>query len=430
MRVRKNPTVYVKQEKERLKKKQSAINDLMLEWLAEDEPRAEAEDSVMSNDFQPEELPKLTLKLLAARDNAMDNYQEGNKDVHPMKSSKAKMDSDLDSEESFDATKMLYDRRAFVELRSSSSSGSQDQEALAQKYIAENREEHKKMNLREREFHKTPSVTFEQIGQVLLAKKGTMASYKHLVDLEQLVEEGEIVTDGAEKAGHKAELARLTKEYLAKVQQLSGESLSRELMFGADGKQSPAQEPTTVTNTALSMALDLAAATNKTLDIEDLLGTTDDPRESLKGNKLPVDQRIKRIRNTRPSQPVRRNAEQHTQREPSQSRPSQYRNQMVRNTAPYFRATAESGFTQRPITENDNATQDYASIVQPRTPQFSETPQQSQGGMQTRESQFVPFQYQPFGYNPFQFFQPPSQRTSQVSNASNISQPQMQMPQM
>ena len=47
--------------------------------------------------------------------------------------------------------------------------------------------------------------------------------------------------------------------------------------------------------------------------------------------------------------------------------------------------------------------------------------------MQTRESQFVPFQYQPFGYNPFQFFQPPSQRTSQVSNASNISQPQMQM---
>ena len=124
MRVRKNPTVYVKQEKERLKKKQSAINDLMLEWLAEDEPRAEAEDSIMSNDCQPEELPKLTLDLLAARDEAMDNYQEGNKDVHPMKSSKAKMDSDLDSEESLDATKMLYDRRAFVELRSSSSSGS------------------------------------------------------------------------------------------------------------------------------------------------------------------------------------------------------------------------------------------------------------------------------------------------------------------
>ena len=89
MRVRKNPTVYMKQEKERLKKKQSAIDDLMLEWLAEDEPRAEAEDSVMSNDFQPEELPKLTLKMLAARDNAMDNYQEANKDVHPLRSSKA-----------------------------------------------------------------------------------------------------------------------------------------------------------------------------------------------------------------------------------------------------------------------------------------------------------------------------------------------------
>ena len=99
MRVRKNPSSYKKQEKERLKKKQNAINDLMLEWLAEDEPRAEAEDSVMSNDFQPEELPKLTLDLLAARDEAMDNYQEVNKDVHPMKSSKAKMDDDLDSEE-------------------------------------------------------------------------------------------------------------------------------------------------------------------------------------------------------------------------------------------------------------------------------------------------------------------------------------------
>ena len=103
---------------------------------------------------------------------------------------------------------------------------------------------------------------------------------------------------------------------------------------------------------------------------------------------------------------------------------------MVRKAAPNVRATAESGFTQRPATENDieNATQDYASIVQPRTPQFSETPhEQPLGGMQTRESQFVPFQYQPFGYNSFQFFQPPSQRTSQVSNASNISQPQMQM---
>ena len=124
MRVRKNPNSYKKQEKERLKKKQNAINDLMLEWLAEDEPRAEAEDSVMSNDFQAEELPKLTLELLAARDNAMDNYQAINKDVHPMKSSKARMDSDLDSEESLDASKMLYDRRAFVELRSSSSDGS------------------------------------------------------------------------------------------------------------------------------------------------------------------------------------------------------------------------------------------------------------------------------------------------------------------
>ena len=166
MRVRK------KQEKERLKKKQNAINDLMLEWLAEDEPRAEAADSVMTNDFQPEEQPKLTLDLLAARNNAMDNYQKVNKDVHQMKSSKAKMDDDLDSEESFDATKMLYDHRAFVELRSSSSSGSQDQEALAQKYIAENREKHKRLHLQKRKFIKTPSVTFEQIGQVLLSKKG------------------------------------------------------------------------------------------------------------------------------------------------------------------------------------------------------------------------------------------------------------------
>ena len=124
MRVRKNPNSYKKQEKERLKKKQSALNDLMLEWLAEDEPRAEAEDSVMSNDFQPEELPKLTLELLAARDNAMDEYQATNKDAHQMKSSTARKDSDLDSDESFDASKMLYDSRALVELRSSSSDGS------------------------------------------------------------------------------------------------------------------------------------------------------------------------------------------------------------------------------------------------------------------------------------------------------------------
>ena len=106
------------------------------------------------------------------------------------------------------------------------------------------------------------------------------------------------------------------------MQQLSGKSLARELMFGADGKPPQAQEHTAVTNTALSMALDLAASTTKTLDIDDLLGTTDDPRESLKGNKLPLDQRIKRIRNPRPSQLVTRNASQHTQQTPSQSRPS------------------------------------------------------------------------------------------------------------
>ena len=46
MRVRKNPSSYKKQEKERLKKKQNAHNDLMLEWLAEDEPRAEAGNKV------------------------------------------------------------------------------------------------------------------------------------------------------------------------------------------------------------------------------------------------------------------------------------------------------------------------------------------------------------------------------------------------
>ena len=132
MRVRKNPNSYKKQEKERLKKKQNAINDLMLEWLAEDEPLAEAEDSVISNDFQAEELPKMTLDLLAARDNAMDDYQATNNDVHPMKSSKERIDSDLDSDESFDASKMCYDKRAYVELRSSSSDGSQDPEALAQ----------------------------------------------------------------------------------------------------------------------------------------------------------------------------------------------------------------------------------------------------------------------------------------------------------
>ena len=124
MRVRKNPNSYKKQEKERLKKKQNAINDLMLEWLAEDEPRAEAADSVMTNDFQAEELPAMTLDLLAARDNAMGDYQATNKDVHQMKSSKARVDSDGDSDESFDASKMLYDSRAFVELRSSSSDGS------------------------------------------------------------------------------------------------------------------------------------------------------------------------------------------------------------------------------------------------------------------------------------------------------------------
>ena len=49
---------------------------------------------------------------------------------------------------------------------------------------------------------------------MLLAKKGTMGSYRHLVDLEQLVEEEENVPDGEEKAGQKAELARITKEYL------------------------------------------------------------------------------------------------------------------------------------------------------------------------------------------------------------------------
>ena len=58
MRVRKNPNSYKKQEKERLKNKQLALNDLMMEWLAEDETRAEAADSIMTNDFQAEELPQ------------------------------------------------------------------------------------------------------------------------------------------------------------------------------------------------------------------------------------------------------------------------------------------------------------------------------------------------------------------------------------
>ena len=60
---------------------------------------------------------------------------------------------------------------------------------------------YKKHGLRERAFNKQPSVNFEQIRQVLRRKKGEVASYANVVDIQQLVEEGEgeVVTDGDEK---------------------------------------------------------------------------------------------------------------------------------------------------------------------------------------------------------------------------------------
>ena len=41
----------MKQEKESLKAKQRAIDGLMEEWIAEDESRAQAVDSIMSDNF-------------------------------------------------------------------------------------------------------------------------------------------------------------------------------------------------------------------------------------------------------------------------------------------------------------------------------------------------------------------------------------------
>ena len=131
-----------------------------------------------------------------------------------------------------------------------------------------------------------------------------MASYANAVDIQQLVKEGEVRTDGEEKAEWQAELARLTKLYVDAVEQLQGARLARELLHEAENRHSDAQEHTYVTGAALSMALDLASSANKALDIEDLLATTDDPRDSLKGNKLPVNERIpsaKRMKNTQPS---------------------------------------------------------------------------------------------------------------------------------